>query len=90
MGGSTASHLLVMATQQLMDLTEILSLVYSDEFIGFEGLSVKHAGHVAAQKAASSHVYFRQAFHSLLNCFGTICSSVGRFEMPLILKMLET
>lgn len=86
MDSSTISHLLVMATQQLWTYTAILSLVYSDEFIGVEGLSFKHVGHEAAQKAADSRVYFRQAFHHLLNCFDTICSSVGRFEILLILE----
>lgn len=66
------------------------SLLYSDKFIWFNGLSYKHFGHDAAQKTAASHAYLRKAFHNFLSCFHTICSSVGWFEILLILKMLET
>lgn len=42
-----------------------------------------------AQRAAKSHVSFRKLFHNLLNCFYVICSSEGRSEILLLLKMLE-
>lgn len=56
----------------------------------FEGLRYEHAGREAAQKAADSRVFFRKAFHNLLNCFYVICSSEGRSEILLLLKTLET
>lgn len=71
-------------------LTRKSSLVYSDGFIWFEGLSYTHVGHEVAREAADSPVSSRKAFHNFLSCFCVICSAVGRLEILLFLQTLVT